>query len=496
LLLALTSICLQPWTVDCIEIPDSVREQIRSKQEDVNRIIDYIVNGDGKHETFNRLAHFGDLFGTRQTGSDALEKSIDYVLESLRNESFTNVHGENVTVPKWIRGNESAALVAPRYQNMPILSLGGSVGTGDMPGGCLEADVYVVRSFQELEEATNSRPNISGKIVVYNVPWQGSYSETVVYRSLGAVNASQKGAVAALVRSVTEFSIASPHTGQQTNSSIPGACITIEDAEMLDRMFTTGMNPRVRICLDARNEEPTVSRNVVAELRGSEFPDSTVIFGGHIDTWDVGSGSMDDGGGVMIAWQAMSILKALNLTPRRTIRLVLWTAEEQGLIGGEQYYQDHKNEADNVSVIIESDAGVFKPRGIGFTGTQSAEAVMSEILTTLLSEFNLTSIKSNAGASSDTHDWVDNDVPGIELYSYNEDYFHFHHTHGDTMTVLNADDLDMATLLWATIVYTVGCLDDNLPRTEYEINGAPPALSAASTLLIAAVLSAYYMRRS
>jgi carboxypeptidase Q len=272
------------------------------------------------------------------------------------------------------------------------------------------------------------------------------------------------------------------------DSAIPGVCITIEDAEMLDRMFTAGMDPEVEICLEATNGPDTISRNIVAELRGTEFPEQTVIFGGHIDTWDVGTGSMDDGGGVIIAWQALSTIKALGLKPRRTIRLVLWTAEEQGLIGGISYYNDNKDQVGDVSLIIESDAGVFKPRGIKFTGTESARAVMNEILTTMLSDHELTNIIEN-GASSDTAEWVKEGVPGMELYSYNENYFDFHHTHGDTMTVLDADDLDMATVLWATVAYTVASLDDILTRdNDYPlINFSPRAVVSSHMTSVVAV---------
>jgi carboxypeptidase Q len=235
---------------------------------------------------------------------------------------------------------------------------------------------------------------------------------------------------------------------------------------MLQRRYDRGETFSIRLNMNAKQYNDTMSRNVVAEIRGSERPNETVIFGAHIDAWDVGTGSLDDGAGCMIAWQALSIIKQLNLRPKRTLRVVFWTAEEMGFAGGMGYHRRHIEDGKNtVSLIMESDHGVFKPRGLKFTGSPLATEIMQKILRTM-SDIGADQLTGD-GQSSDTTWWLADGVPGAELYSYNENYHIWHHSRGDSMTVLNADDLDLATSLWASVVYTVAGLDDVLPRNNY-----------------------------
>lgn len=441
-------------------LSQDILDQIESSRDDVAKIKESILNGDQKHRAYDRLAVLGDRFRERLCGSQALEDSLDYIYEEMNKEGITNVHFENVTAPKWTRGKEYAEILEPLRRPMSILSLGSSVGTN---GQNLIAEAVVVRSFDELRE----KQNVTGKIVVYNQPWRG-YGGSYLYRTIGASEASKLGAVGALVRSITDFSIYSPHTGTQTYSEgvekIPVACITVEDAELLQRYHDRNETIRISMYTEPQSSGDVFTRNLVAEIKGSEFPDEVVIFGGHIDAWDVGTGSMDDGGGVMISWQALSVINGLSLNPRRTLRVVLWTCEEFGAIGGSAYFDAHKDNSDNVSLIMESDHGVFNPKGLHFSGSGLARAIMEEILKNL-SDVNTTTVLEGGGASSDTGSWVSlKNVPGVELYSADEMYFHFHHSNGDTMTVLDRDELDRATILWATAVYSVANLDDILPR--------------------------------
>lgn len=463
-------------TINGVDL-DDIQRQIDAVKPNVTLIVNYVMNGSGIHETYDRLALLGDKYGHRVTGSQVLEDAIDDIVSNLTAEGFTNVHKESVTVPVWVRGSEYAKMVLPdRNHSMPMLGLGSSVGTN---GAELVAEVYVVDSFEELNNTANSL--IAGKIVVYNEPWMGNYGDTNVYRTNGATWASAKGAVAALVRSVTPYSLVTPHCGQQRYgegvTKIPVAAITIEDAMMLRRLHDRNEPVKVALYMEAENYNDSVSYNVVAEIRGTEFPDEVVIVGGHIDSWDVGTGSMDDGGGVMISWQVLSILQKLNLKPRRTLRLVLWTAEEQGLIGGEEYFRAHNTtvEVGNVSLIMESDHGTFKPSGIGFSGSGAAQAIMERVMN-LLSDYGTTDVVYGAGGSSDTGDWVAAGVPAAELEADRTTYFYYHHTHADTMTVLDAGDLDLCTIVWATASYVVASLDETLPRTgEYPPTTPPPA---------------------
>jgi carboxypeptidase Q len=287
----------------------------------------------------------------------------------MRADGLENVHTEPVMVPRWVRGEESAELVAPRAVPLHMLGLGGSVGT---PPEGIEAEVLVVGSFDELQaRAAEAR----GRIVLWDVPFT-DYGQTVQYRSRGVVEAARAGAVASLIRSVGPFGMQTPHTGSlryaDTVARIPGAALSMEDAMMLRRMVMRGDHPRVRLRMGAQMLPDAPSRNVVAELRGRERPDEVVVLGGHIDSWDVAPGAMDDAGGCIAAWEAVRLMARLGLRPRRTVRVVLWTNEENGTRGGNAYRDAHRSEVERHVLAIESDEGVFAPTGFGFTGTDAA----------------------------------------------------------------------------------------------------------------------------
>jgi carboxypeptidase Q len=446
--------------VSC-SLSQNVLDQIAASRAGVDQIKNLVLNGERKSKTYDKLAYLSDYFPDRNSGSQGLEDAIDYILAEMKTEGFENVHGENVTVPKWTRGKEYGAILTPIYRPMSTMALGTSIGTT----GNLTGQVIVVRSFDELEQKKNE---VRGKIVVYNQAWKG-YGDTVEYRSNGASRASEHGAIAALVRSVTDFSLYTPHTGHQTYDpnypAIPVASISVEDAELLQRYYDRNENITVSMYSEAMNHPNSISRNVVGEIIGSTYPDQVVIFGGHIDAWDVTSGSLDDGGGVMISWEALSVIKKLNLKPKRTLRVVLWTSEEYGLIGGDKYYAEHMNDSGKVSLIMESDHGVFNPKGLHLSGCGLARGMLEEILKPL-NDINTTTVLDGGGASSDTGNWyTEKGVPAVELYSSNEDYFFYHHTRADAMTMMDRDVLDRATVLWATTIYTVAMLDDMLPRT-------------------------------
>jgi len=187
-----------------------------------------------------------------------------------------------------------------------------------------------------------------------------------------------------------------------------------------------------------------------------------VLVSGHLDSWDVGQGAMDDGGGAFISWQALSVIRQLNLKPKRTMRMVLWTGEEEGLLGAEQYYNRHKENVNNFSLVMESDIGTFMPEGISFTGGDKAVAIMREVMS-LLKPINVTNLRvENVGG--DITFWVRDGVPGGVLDNANSKYFYFHHSNGDTMTVQDPDAMDLCAAVWAVVAYTVADLDELLPR--------------------------------
>jgi carboxypeptidase Q len=267
---------------------------------------------------WNRIAELTDTFGSRVSGSVALERAIDWTLARMRTDGLENVRGEPAMVRHWVRGTESAELITPRRKRLAMLGLGGSVGT---PAAGITAPVVVVSSFDDLAKRGAA---VKGKIVLFDVPFT-EYEAVRLYRYGGASAAAKQGAVAMLLRSVASFSINSPHTGSMRYDStvatrIPAAAIAVEDAMMLHRMQERGQPVTVKLVMGAQNLPSAPSRNVVAELRGREKPDEVVVIGGHIDSWDVGQGAMDDAGGVVAAWEAVRLMKALGLRPRRTVR--------------------------------------------------------------------------------------------------------------------------------------------------------------------------------
>lgn len=351
-------------------------------------------------------------------------------------------------------------MLEPREHKMAILGLGSSIGT---PPEGITAEVLVVTSFDELQRRA---PEARGKIVVYNQPYS-NYSRTVQYRVQGAVEAAKVGALASLIRSVASFSIYSPHTGIQEYQDgvpkIPTACITVEDAEMMSRIASRGNRIVIHLKMGARNYPDADSFNTVAEIIGSKYPEQVVLVSGHLDSWDVGQGAMDDGGGAFISWEALSLIKDLGLRPKRTLRLVLWTAEEQGGIGAFQYYQLHKANISNYSLVMESDLGTFLPSGLQFTGSEKARAIMEEIMN-LLRPINITQV-FEAGEGTDINFWIQAGVPGASLLDDLYKYFSFHHSHGDTMTVMDPKQMNVAAAVWAVVSYVVADMEEMLPRS-------------------------------
>ncbi|KFB43754.1 AGAP001264-PA-like protein [Anopheles sinensis] len=444
-------------------LPDALLQEIRGYQPIVNKIVDKIVNGEFSGRTWDSLAELVDTFGARVAGSEQLEKAIDYVVEKMQADGLENVHTENATVPHWVRGYESAELVKPFRKVLPLLGLGSSVGT---PRGGIIAEVLAVESFKEFEAIPPEQ--VRGKIVVFCPAWEG-YGRTVVYRSQAASVASRKGAVAALVRSITPFSIGSPHTGQQHYQDdvkkIPVACITVEDAQMLLRKYRRGESMEIHLEMEDRQMEPVVSRNTIGELVGTMVSNtSVVIVSGHLDSWDVGVGAMDDGGGALISWKALTYLKAMGLRPRRTIRAILWTGEEEGLYGGAAYKEAHKaQEVKEFNFFFESDIGTFEPKGLDFVGNADAECIFREIVK-LMAPLNATEFATPTDGGPDISHWTTRGFPGASLLNKNEKYFWFHHSAGDTMAVEDLKNLDKCAALWAAAAYVVADLSISMPK--------------------------------
>jgi carboxypeptidase Q len=405
---------------------------------------------------YHRLADLVDTFGNRLSGSESLEHAIDWVLAEMKKDGLENVRGEPVMVPHWVRGQESAELVEPRPMKLPMLGLGGSIAT---PPGGITAEVLVVSSFNDLQ---SHAAEAKGKIVLFDAPFV-NYGQTVAYRVTGAVAAAKAGAVASLIRTVASYSMRTPHTGvmryDSTVARIPHAAITVEDAEMLHRMQDRGQKIVVHLVMNAQTLADAPSRNSVAEIRGSERPNEVVVLGGHMDSWDVGQGAMDDGGGVAVAWQAVRLMQRLGLRPRRTVRVVGWTNEENGGRGGEGYHDAHTGEKHILA--IESDEGVFRPLGYGFTGSDSALAVIRDIAG-LLHRIGSDSITKNGGGA-DIEPLMRDGVPGMGLSVEGTRYFWFHHSDADTIDKLDPREMSLCVATLAVMAYVVADMPDPLP---------------------------------
>ena len=408
---------------------------------------------------WERLTYLVDRFGSRFSGSESLEAAHEWILAEMERDGLENVRGEPVMVPHWVRGEESATLIEPRRQELPMLGLGGSIAT---PPEGITAEVLVVGSFDELEQrAAEAR----GKIVLFDAPFT-TYGETVRYRSQGAIAAARAGAVASLIRSVTPYSMKTPHTGGMSYSDdvprIPHAAITVEDAMLLHRMQERGERIVVTLRMSAQMLPDAESQNVIAELRGREFPDEIVVLGGHTDSWDVGQGAMDDAGGVVAAWEAVRLMKELGLRPRRTVRVVGWTNEENGLRGANAYRDAHLDELDDHVLAIESDAGVFKPLGYGFTGGDEAFAIISEV-GRLLARIDAGEI-TRGGGGADIGPVMQLGVPGMGLNVDGTRYFWYHHTDADTIDKLDVREFLECVASLAVMAYVVAELPEPLPR--------------------------------
>lgn len=442
--------------------PTELKEEIQGYKDVINKIIETVVNGTEQNKTYNELAKFVDDFGARPSGSKALEDSIDYMVQLLCDKKLDRVYTEEAPVVRWERGHEEAWMTSPRPKKMEILGLGSSVAT---PQGGIQAKVLVVRSFAELERNASEAKN---RIVVFNQPYTGYNLQTVQYRVLGAIKAANVSALAALVRSVTPLSINSPHTGfmryHPNITKVPTASITVEDAELLDRLQARGITPEVKLIMNATTFNNSKSRNTIAQLNGTEKPEEMVFISGHIDSWDVGQGAMDDGGGAFISWRALEVLKNLELQPRRTLRCLLFTGEEQEATGGKAYFKEHYEKEGNLtSLVMESDGGTFKPHGLRFTATNNTTICIAKEILKLFEPINATRLQTGASVP-DLEEWVKKGVPGASLSAINDKYFYFHHTEGDTMTVMNSGDLDLCTAFWAGVSYVFANISLQLPR--------------------------------
>lgn len=409
---------------------------------------------------WRRLAEFTDTFGARLSGSENLARAIQWAVETMKADGLEQVRAEPVMVPRWVRGHESAEIVDPPHHPVVILGLGGTVAT---PPGGLEAEVLPVSSFDDLRARAHEA---RGRIVLFNVSYT-TYAETVAYRTAGARTAAQYGAVAALVRAVGPMGLRTPHTGAlqyiEGQPRIPAAAVAAEDANRLVRLAARGRPVRMRLVLGGREEGEVESANVVGELRGRERPDEIVLLGAHIDSWDVGTGASDDAVGCIVTWEAVRLIKQLGLRPRRTIRVVLFTNEENGLRGATAYAERYRASASSHVLALESDSGVFPPAALGFSGSAAARAVMAQV-GMLLAPIGLDQIGSGGGGADIGPIAQAGNVPTMAYLGDASKYFVIHHTPADTIERIAPEDVSRAVAAIAVVAYAVAEMPERLPR--------------------------------
>lgn len=425
---------------------------------------------------YRQLAHLSNNIGARLSGSPQAQKAVEYTASELRKLGL-EVKLEKVMVPHWVRGEETASLVeyphmAPgTTQKVVLTALGGSVAT---PENGLTAEVVVVNNFDELTAL--GRRRVEGKIVLFNAKFDQrladnglsgpAYGQSVIYRGIGASAAARLGAVAALNRSAGGADYRLPHTGSlryaDDAAKIPAASVTAEDADMMADLAAQG-RVRMRLVLTPKTLPDAVSYNVVADMKGSEHPEQIVIVSGHLDSWDLGTGAIDDGAGCVMAMQTVQLLKLLRLRPKRTIRVVLWMNEENGLMGARTYANDHKNEMANHFAALEADSGAGRPMGFYASGKPEILTLLQPLATILQTQgAGVTRLVDDTGA--DISVLTPFGVPTFAPLQDTRTYFHYHHTPADTLDKVDPRDLQENCAVVATLIYTLASMPQQLPR--------------------------------
>jgi carboxypeptidase Q len=411
----------------------------------------------------------------RLSGSASADRAVEWAERTMRELGLENVRREAVTVPRWVRGErERLVVVEPSLyagQELPILALGGSIGT---PTRGITAEVVRVTGFPELDAL--GREGAEGRIVLYDTPMQSAlldpfaaYGQAVQHRSNGAANAAALGAVASITRSMTTRVDDHPHTGgmryREGVERIPAVALSTAATDRVSSWLAKGERVVVRLELDCRTEEPVESANVIGEVIGRELPEEIVLVGGHLDSWDVGPGAHDDGAGSCHALIAAATLKRLDLRPRRTIRVVLFMNEENGLAGGRDYHARVKDELETHVMALESDRGGFAPRGF----STAVEGKVREDLAALvegLSELGAGRLIMGGGGA-DISPLARDGVLAVGFVPDPSRYFDFHHTTIDSPENVNPRELELGTAAIATLIHTVADL-------EARIDGKPP----------------------
>ena len=425
---------------------------------------------------YRRVADLADVIGPRLSGSPGAAAAVHYVETQLR-ALGAQTRLQPVMVPHWVRGKETAELTAwpgqpaGLTQTVVVTALGSSAAT---PEKGIDAPVVVVSDFAALERL--GRGAVAGKIVLFDEQFDvrmakagfagAAYGNAVAYRGRGPDLASQLGAVAALIRSVGSAEYRLPHTGQtnfRDGKPIPAGALASEDADKIARLARRG-TVRLHLVLTPKTLPDAPSDNVIGEIRGSEHPEQVVVIGGHLDSWDLAGGAIDDGAGVAIAMATLHLVQKLGLHPRRTVRVVAWMNEENGSRGGQAYGDAEKGNAANHIAAIESDDGAAHPIGINIDAPSAAAEALRPLMRVLAPIGSNVIRRVDASPQSDIDPLAKLGVPALGLIQDQRKYFDYHHTPADTLDKIVPRELAENAAVMAVVAYGLADADAPLPR--------------------------------
>src|SRR6266487_2761803 len=430
----------------------------------------------GSDYAYKQVAHLANNIGPRLSGSAQAQKAVDYVASELK-AIGCEVQLERVMVSHWVRGEETAALVQfpgqaqNTTQKIVLCALGGSVPT---PTEGIEAEVIAVRNFHELKSLPRNK--VAGKIVLFNHPFDKqmaaegrgneAYGEAVVYRSDGPSAAARQGAVACLIRSVGGADYRLPHTGQTGYADdapkIPAGALTAEDADLIVDLLRQGP-VKMKLTLTPQQLPDVESYNVIGDIKGSEHPEQVIIVSGHLDSWDLGTGAIDDGAGVAVSMEAANLIQKLHLKPKRTIRVIAWMNEENGLAGSKQYGKDYEKEWSNHFAAMETDGGAGHPLGVNIKGKPEVKKMLAPVAAILQeSAAGMLNFVEHCGADIEPLEKAD--VPAFSPIQDSRFYFNYHHTSADTLDKIVPKELAENSAVVAVVTYALANMERPLPR--------------------------------
>ena len=413
-------------------------------------------------KAYDWLNHLSNQIGGRLSGSVQAQQAIDYTKSQLDSMGLDRVWLQPLMVPKWVRGTPEFAFVetAPGLTNtLPICALGGSVAT---PPTGVKANVVEVKGIEEL--AALGRSRIEGKIVFFNRPLDPklintfqAYSGGVDQRYSGALEAGKYGAVGIIVRSMNLRADDFPHTGSMSygelpiSERIPAAAISTNGADFLST--TLKLNPDIKFYFkqNCKQLEDVASFNVIGEIKGSKFPDEIMLVGGHLDYWDLGEGAHDDGAGCVQSMDVLRLLRLSGYQPQRTLRVVLFMNEENGMRGGNKYAAIAESIRERHVFALESDAGGFTPRGFSFD-CSSANFERVQTWKKLFEPYAVHVVETG-GSGADIGPLKNGTTVLVGLRPDSQRYFDHHHSENDTFEHVNKRELELGAAAMASLVY-------------------------------------------